>query len=304
MPVRPQASLNVSGGLAAFTAFLSWGLLPVYWKALGMVPALELLCQRITWSLLFMGLLLAAMGRLGEVRRAVTSRRTMLLLTASSALISLNWFTYIWAVNSGHVVECSLGYFIAPLVNMLLGFLFFRDRLRPLQVLAILLALAGVMNLVVGYGRFPWIALTLAFSFGLYGLVRKVVQVESAPGLFLETLILGLPASGYLLLLWAQGAGALGAHGPQIDTLLVGAGVVTALPLMAFAFGARRLSLVTLGVLQYVAPSCMFLLGVFVYGETFSPAHRTTFLLIWAGIALYTTEGTMQLRRAARFKTE
>ncbi|BBD09116.1 RarD protein, DMT superfamily transporter [Desulfovibrio ferrophilus] len=264
-----------------------------------MVPALELLCHRIAWSLLFLGLVLTTTGRMAEVYSALKSPRIMLPLTISSALISINWFTYIWAVNSGHVVESSLGYYINPLVNVILGFIFFKDRLRPLQMLAILLALAGVINLIVAYGHFPWIALTLAFSFGFYGLVRKIVHVESAPGLFLETLILGLPAAAYLLHLWGQNTGALGAYGLQADALMVGAGAATALPLMAFAFGARRLSLVTLGVLQYVAPTCMFLLGIFAYDETFTPAHMTTFLLIWAGIGLYTVDGVKRLRRAS-----
>ncbi|WP_461208732.1 EamA family transporter RarD [Desulfocurvus sp. DL9XJH121] len=290
-------SPRTRGAASATLAFLLWGLLPVYWKCLGQVPALEILCHRIVWSLAFVALALAATRRFGELRAALASRRTVGILCLTSALVSVNWFTYIWAVNAGHVVEASLGYYINPLVNVVLGFMFLGERPGRVQVLAILLAAAGVSVQVLAHGQVPWIALLLAVSFGLYGLARKVVRVESLPGLFFETAALGLPAAIWLLHLGLTGQGALGSQGTGTDALLVGAGVVTALPLAAFAHAARRLSLVTVGVFQYMAPTCMFLLGVFVYREPFSQAHLMTFLLIWAGIAVYTADGYARLRR-------
>jgi len=293
-----QASSSPPTGIgAAIGAFLIWGLLPMYWKALSAVPALQILCHRIVWSLVFLALVVTVRRGWGGVRQALRSRRDVLLLAAGSVLISINWFLYIWAVNHGHVVESSLGYYINPLVNVLLGFAFFRDRLRRWQVVAIVLAAAGVLNLVWQFGRAPWIALALAVSFGMYGLVRKVATVESVNGLFFETLVLGLPAAGYLGWQEMQGLGALGHLDIGTDLLLISAGVVTATPLVLFAFAARRLRLATVGVLQYIAPTGMFLLGVFAYGEPFSPAHLTTFALIWAGIALYTADGLRGLRR-------
>lgn len=293
MPPRPA-----SGPLLAFSAFLAWGLLPAYWKALAGLPALEILCHRIVWSL---GAVLAALlwtGGLSEARKALGSGREILLLSASSLLVGCNWFLYIWAVNAGHVVEASLGYYINPLVNVLLGRLFFRDRLRRAQAWAVALAAAGVLVLLVTHGRLPWIALSLAATFGLYGLVRKVMVVGALPGLFVETLVLGLPAGAWLIWLALHGQGALG-HAPVPTQLLaLGAGVVTAAPLAAFAAAARSLRLATLGIIQYVSPTGMFLLGVLVYGEHLGPAHAVTFVLIWAGIALYTRD-TLSLVRAS-----
>ena len=302
MPSSRPVSDTASGAMAAAMAFLMWGLLPIYWKALGMVPAMEILCHRIVWSLALITMVLWLTGRFGELRDALASRRTLLILCCTSLLVSINWFTYIWAVNSEHVMEASLGYYINPLVNVLLGFVFLRERPRRVQILAILLATVGVVNLVAAHGRLPWIALILAFSFGCYGLARKVAHVESLPGLFFETLALGLPAGIYLLHQGTTGVGALGTVNPGVDALLVGAGLVTALPLVAFAYGARRLPLVTVGILQYIAPTCMFVLGVFVYGEQFSAAHLTTFLFIWAGVAVYTVEGFVRHQRLARLR--
>ncbi|WP_028587011.1 EamA family transporter RarD [Desulfocurvus vexinensis] len=287
-----------TGIAAGLCAFLIWGLLPVYWKALGAVPPLELLCHRIVWSLVFLALVVTLRRGWAGVAHALRSRRDVLLLAVSSMLVSANWFLYIWAVNNDHVVESSLGYYINPLVNVLLGFLVFRDRLRRVQTMAILLATAGVLNMVWHFGRAPWLALVLALTFGLYGLARKVAAVESLNGLLFETLVLGLPATGYLWLREAQGLGALGHLGWSTDLLLAGAGVVTATPLLLFAFAARRLRLSTVGVLQYLAPTGMFLLGVFVYREPFTSAHMLTFLLIWAGVALYTADGLRSLRPA------
>jgi chloramphenicol-sensitive protein RarD len=297
-----QDNRTRSGLLAGLGAFVAWGLLPIYWKGLGQVPALEILCHRIVWSALFSGLILTALGRwheAGLVIRVAANRRMIWL---SGLLIGVNWFVYIWAVNAGHVVESSLGYYINPLVNVLFGVLFFKDRLRRLQLAAILLATLGVANLILTLGIFPWISLVLAFTFGLYGLVRKTMRVESLPGLFFETSTLSVPAVAYLGWLFLTGTSGMGSLGPGIDLMLVGAGAVTSLPLLAFAFSTRRLRLVTVGILQYIAPTCMFLLGVFVYGEPFTRAHLITFACIWAGVALYSAESMLLARKLNKIR--
>jgi len=287
---------SLSGLLAATFAFVCWGLLPLYWKALAAVSAQEIICHRIVWSLACTGLLLIAQGRLAEVRKALGTRRDMLLLAASSSLIGLNWFLYIWAVNAGHVLEASLGYYLNPLVNVALGRMVFRDKLRRPQAIAVGLAATGVAVQLVMQGRLPWIALCLAVSFGLYGMVRKLMTVESLPGLFLETMMLAGPAAAYLLWLAAQGLGGMGHLGLGTDALLVGAGLVTTVPLLAFAFGARQITMTTLGVLQYLGPTGMFLLGALVYGEPFGTWQAVTFGFIWAGVILYTADGVLRLR--------
>jgi chloramphenicol-sensitive protein RarD len=280
------------GGLfSAIFAFTAWGLLPVYWKALHHVPSVEILCHRIVWSFGFSALLITVFKRWGETRRCIVTPGNFKYFAAGSILIATNWFVYIWAVNSGHVVEASLGYYFNPLVNMLLGFVVFHDRLRRLQWVAVFLAVLGVMNQVMALGRFPWISIFLGVSFGFYGLVRKLMRVESLPGLFFETAILTFPAGSYLIYLGIVGKGALGTVDSISSTLLVSAGAVTSLPLIAFAFSTRRLSLVTVGILQYLSPTSMFLLGVFVYGESFSSAHLVTFACIWMGVAVYVADG-------------
>lgn len=290
-----------AGFFAALFAFTFWGLLPVYWKALGHIPSMEILSHRIVWSFVFGGLLITLTGRWQETRQAWSGPGNLKYFIASSALIAMNWFVYIWAVNSGHVVDASLGYYINPLVNMILGFIVYHDRLRRLQWAAVGLAAAGVMNQVLLIGRFPWISVFLGVTFGLYGLVRKLMRVESLPGLFFETTILMVPAAVYLVCLAVSGRGALGENSTLVsNALLLGAGAVTSLPLLAFAFGARRLSLVTVGILQYFAPTGMFLLGVFFYGEAFTRAHWVTFIFIWSGVILYTVDSVIALRRFSR----
>ncbi|XXJ20436.1 EamA family transporter RarD [Desulfovibrio caledoniensis] len=288
------------GFAAALAAFFGWGLLPVYWKSLITVNPFEILCHRVVWSLVFIAVILTLRRGWNATFAPLKSRRDRLILTASSLMIGFNWLLYIWAVNNDHVLDTSLGYYITPLVNVLLGFVFFRERLRPLQMIAIGLAALGVINSVVAHGHLPWISLALAVSFGLYGLLRKVASVESLPGLFLETMVLGPFALGYILWLQAHGASALSHQGIHVDLLLVGAGVVTASPLIGFAYGARRLQLTTVGLLQYLAPSIAFLLGVFVYREPFNASHLITFALIWSGLAVYTAESIVTMRAQRR----
>lgn len=290
-------SRTAAGLLGAGAAFFGWGILPVFWKALIMVPADELICHRIVWCMVFSGIVLTLQHRWGAVKELATQKRSLLLLCCSAVLVFVNWFIYVWAVNADHVVDASLGYYINPLVNVLLGWIAFRDGLNRGQTVAIILAGCGVAVSVAHFGKLPWIALSLAFSFGTYGLVRKVVRTEPLPGLFFETLLLTLPAGGYLLFKGVQGTGALGHLDTTHTLLLLSSGAVTALPLLSFSFAVRRLRLVTVGVMQYIAPTCMFLLGVFAYGEAFGLAHGVTFACIWAGVGVYLSDGLRSYRK-------
>ena len=257
------------GIVYAASAYTLWGLLPLFWKALHGVPALEILAHRMVWSLVVVLLLLAVQHHWRWIPAVLRNGRIVLTFAASALLLTLNWFIYIWAVNAGHVVEASLGYFINPLVNVLLGLLFLNERLRFRQLVAIAVALGGVVVLTVSYGVVPWIALTLAGSFGLYGLLRKTAALSSLEGLTLETLLLFLPALVYLLYLEANGTAAFGHTSTTTSLLLAAGGVATAFPLLLFAAAARRITLTLLGILQYIAPSMQFLLGVLVYDEPF-----------------------------------
>lgn len=296
MTPRP-AQETTSGFAAALGAFILWGLLPIYWKALISVDPFEILCHRIIWSLLFIALILTIKRRWTETFVPLRSPKNLGILILSSLCIGANWLLYIWAVNTNHILETSLGYYINPLVNVFFGFLFFRERLSRMQCIAIGLAALGVLNSVVSYGELPWISLVLAVSFSFYGVLRKVASVESLPGLFLETMVLAPAALYYLTHLQMTGTSDFLAGDMKVNILLIGAGAVTALPLIGFAFGARRLQLTTLGILQYSAPSIAFLLGVFVYGEPFGPTHMLTFALIWAGLAVYTGDTIHSIRK-------
>lgn len=285
------------GTLAALSAYIFWGLLPVYWKTIEHVPAQEILGHRIVWSLAVTLGLLAVRRQWGWLKQAARQPKTLLPYVGAAALLTINWFVYIWANNSGHIVETSLGYFINPLVNVLLGVVFLQERMRPGQWAAIGLAFAGVAYMTLNYGQAPWIALTLAFSFGFYGLIHKTGTLESVQGLNVETALMFLPAFGYLTYLGSRGTGAFGQASVGTTSLLGLAGFVTAIPLILFAYGARRVQLTTLGVLQYVAPTLQFLLGVVVYGESFTQARLIGFSLIWAALLLYTAEGFITQRR-------
>ena len=285
------------GILYAVSAYVIWGLLPIYWKALHIVPAGQILAHRIVWSLAFVGLVLTARRKWAWWGEAKKRPRVLLTFAFSGTLLAVNWYTYIWAVNAGHIVETSLGYFINPLVNVLLGFLFLKERLRVAQWLALSVAAAGVVYLTFNYGSFPWIALTLAFTFGAYGLLRKTAALNSAEGLFLETAVLFLPALGFLLLQQAHGTGAFAHTGVATSLLLIGAGAATSIPLLLFASGARRITMTTLGLLQYIAPTLQFLIGVLIYKEPFGVERLIGFGLIWLALVLYTVEGYISHRR-------
>lgn len=282
--------------IAGFAAFATWGLIPVYWKLLKTVPADEIIAHRCVWTTLFLIGLLTWQRRWPELREAARSRRTLLYCLASGLALSTNWLVFIWAVNVNRVVETSLGYFMTPLVNVLFGAIFLRERLTRWQFASVLLALVGVLNLTLGYGKFPWVAIILCVSFGIYGLLRKKSGTRPIPGLFLETTLLTPLAIIYLLNLQRAGALSFGpAHWP-LALLLVSTGVVTGLPLVWFGHAARHLRLTTIGFLQYLAPTGSFFLGVFLYHEPFTRAHLITFTFIWTALAIFTVEAVWRWR--------
>jgi len=268
-------------------AYLIWGFFPVYFKALAGVPPLQVVCHRIVWSVLFLWLIIGWRGRWGVIRDALFDRRAVTLLIASALLIATNWLVFIIAVGHAQVIQSSLGYFITPFVSVLLGFFFFKERLRRLQLVSLVLAAIGVLLLTIQYGRVPWAAITLALTFGSYGLFRKIVSVDSLTGLTVETLLLGPVALGYLIFVSWSGYGAFPAASPQTTALLMLSGVATAVPLLLFASAARRLRLATIGFLQYLTPTLHFLLAVLLYREPFTQAHLTSFLFIWSGLCCY-----------------
>lgn len=280
------------GILSALGAFGIWGFMPLYWKAMEQVPALQIMTHRIVWSLLFVALLLLISGRLKGLIQSLKDTKLLLISGSCALLIAVNWLTYIWAVNNGFIIESSLGYFINPIINVIFGVIFLQERLRPLQWLSVALATSGVLYLTFSYGELPWIALTLAFSFAFYGLLRKRSPASALQGLALETAILFLPASGFLLWLGWQQQGSFGQLSTTQDLLMIGCGVITAIPLLLFASAARRISLTTLGIIQYLGPTIQLLIGVWVYQEPFEGERALSFIIIWAALALYTLEGT------------
>jgi chloramphenicol-sensitive protein RarD len=291
------------GMLYAAGAYTIWGLLPLYWRGLHDVPAGEILAHRMVWSLVVVFGLLAVQRHWRWLPGALRHGRVVLAFLASAVLLTLNWFVYIWGVNHGHVVETSLGYFINPLVNVLLGIVLLKERLRVGQGIAIAVALLGVVYLTVVYGSFPWIALSLAFSFGGYGLIRKLAPLPSLEGLTLETMLLFVPALAYLLFLQLEGIASFGTAGSIPALLMVGSGVVTATPLLLFASGARRLSMTTLGLLQYIAPTIQFLIGVWVFDEPLNQSRLIGFGMIWLALVLYTAENIVRVQRVSRLRT-
>ncbi len=288
------------GVLYALGAYFLWGLFPLYWKNLQDVPPVEILSHRIVWSLLFLLGFLAVKRHWGWLRPALGNGKILLSSLLTAVLLGSNWLIYIFGVNTGRIVETSLGYFINPLVSVLLGMIFLREALRRGQWLAIGLAALGVLYLTVSVGALPWLSLVLAFSFGFYGLIRKTAVLNSQEGLTLEMGWLVLPAAGYLLYVQAQGTAAFARNGLATTVLLLLAGVATAVPLLLFAAGARLIPLATIGFLQYLAPTLQFLIGVFVYGEAFPPARMVGFSIIWLALALYSVEGIVASRRQAR----
>lgn len=288
-----------AGYLYAFGAFALWGLvLPIYIKALKAVPVVEILAHRILWAALFALLLLAFLGRL-RLLRTVLLPRSLGLLVLSAALVTINWVTYVIAVTHDNLLAASLGYFLNPLVSIALGMLVLGERLKPRQLAACGVAAVGVLILAAATRGVPWIALSLALSFGCYGLVRKVVAVEALAGFAFEVAILAPLAAGYLVWLGATGGGAFALATPGLDLLLLGSGLFTALPLVWFAAAARKLPLTTIGLLQFTAPSAAFLLGIFAFGEPFGAAQAACFGCIWLALLLYSLDTVMGVRAGA-----
>jgi chloramphenicol-sensitive protein RarD len=284
----PRAStIGLAYGLAAYG---SWGLLPLFWKQLGHVPALELLLHRVVWALSFLLLVIGVRGRFAEVRAALRVRNTRLTLILTAALVATNWFTFVYGIGTARVLHVSLGYFITPLVSVTLGLVVLRERLRPLQWVAVGLAAIGVAYMATRAGELPWISLLLAVTFGLYGLLRKTVRVEALPGTACETLILVVPSLLGIAWLESSGQGHFFSTDATTTLLMAMTGVISALPLWWFANAARRLALTSIGFLQYLAPSLHFLLAVFAFGETFTPAHGWTFGCIWGAVALFAAD--------------
>lgn len=291
--------MDRKGILYAIGAYMMWGLFPLYWKQLEIIPALQIIGHRIGWSFILLLLVVLVTGQWKAFRAAASDRKTIRIYLVAAVLISVNWFTYVWAVNHGFVVETSLGYYINPLFSVLLGVTIFRERLRPVQWVPIGLAALGVAYLGFHYGSLPWIALTLAFTFGLYGMVKKVAPLGSLYGLTLETGLLFLPALAYLG--WCEyiGQGAFLHSGLQRDWMMIGGGLVTTVPLLLFASAAPRVPLTVIGVLQYVNPTMQFLLGVLLYKEPFTHDRLIGFGLVWAGLILFWAEGLYARRMLA-----
>ncbi|HET6563494.1 MAG TPA: EamA family transporter RarD [Marmoricola sp.] len=291
------------GFLMGLGAYSLWGLFPLYWPFLEPAGALEILAHRVVWSAVVMAVLVLLVRRTAELRRALTSPRTVVLMAAASAVIGANWGLFIWGVNNDHVIETSLGYFINPLVTVVLGVVVLGERLRPVQWASLGLAAVAVTALTVDYGRPPWLALALAGSFGAYGLIKKTAGVGAVAGLTVETVLLAPVALGFLVVLADQGEGHFTGHGVDHALLLTTTGIVTAVPLLLFGGAAARIPLSTLGLLQYLTPSIQFLLGLLVFGEPMPATRWIGFILIWTALVLFTLESLRQ-HRLTRLRVE
>ncbi|MFE1551462.1 EamA family transporter RarD [Streptomyces sp. NPDC058718] len=287
-----------AGLLYGIGAYGMWGLVPLFWPLLKPAGAVEILAHRMVWSLVFVGLALLALRRWSWIPELARSPRKLALITVAAAVISVNWGLYIWSVNAGKVVEASLGYFINPLVTIALGVLVLKERLRPAQWAAVGVGFAAVLVLAIGYGQPPWISLTLAFSFAIYGLVKKKLNLGGLESLAAETAVLFLPALGYLIWLGAQGTLAFGSEGAGHAALLASTGIVTAVPLVCFGAAAIRVPLSTLGLLQYLAPTFQFLLGVLYFHEAMPPERWAGFSLVWLALTLLTWDALRTARRS------
>jgi chloramphenicol-sensitive protein RarD len=295
-PNKDAGDLKRQGVIYGLCAYFCWGFFPVYFKLVKAVPPLEMVAHRIVWSLAFLLVLITWKGAWQEMLSILRKPKHVGVLLASTLLLATNWLVFIYAVSVGEVLQSSLGYFINPLVSVLLGFVFLRERLERAQWLSLLLAATGVVYLAVQYGVMPWISLLLAASFGLYGLIRKSLRVEPLVGLAVETLLLSPIALWYVVHLYNSGTGTFLASSLKLDLLVPLSGVVTSVPLLLFAAAAKRLRLATIGFLQYFTPTMHFLLAVLVYGETFTHTHLISFLFIWSGLVLYSLHAYRSMR--------
>lgn len=297
----PDSRRGLTFGIAAYAM---WGVFPLYWPLLQPAGALEILAHRVLWSAVTIGLLVLIMRRTSQLRAIVADRRVRLLLTVAAAVISVNWLTYIWGVTHDHVVETSLGYFINPLVTVLMGVLILGERLRPLQWVAMGFATIAVLVLTLDYGRLPWVALVLAFTFGSYGLCKKTANVGAVESLAFETAVTAPIAGGYLVWLGLTGASNFASHGLDHTLLFLTTGIVTAVPLICFGAAATRVSLVTLGLLQYLAPIIQFALGVLYFHEDMPAGRWVGFVLVWIALIMFTVEAVNHRRRQLRLTVE
>ncbi|MGL5823739.1 MAG: EamA family transporter RarD [Nocardioides sp.] len=299
-PRVPKISETRAGFAYGISAYVLWGLFPLYWPLLEPAGALEILGHRILWSVLALGVLVIALKRRESFRNIVASPRARWTLAGAAALITLNWATYIWGVNNERVVEAALGYFISPLLSVLLGVVVLGERLRRLQWAALALIAAAIIVLAVDYGRLPWVALVLACSFGTYGLLKKRADVGGVESLAFETVLAAPFAAGFLIWLGTQRQAEFGNHGVWHMMLIATTGLVTAVPLICFAESATRVSMVSLGLMQYLAPTIQFLLGVLWFGEPMPSSRLTGFLLVWAALIFFTAESLNHRRTSSR----
>jgi chloramphenicol-sensitive protein RarD len=288
------------GVLYGIGAYALWGFFPIYWKALHVVPALQVIGHRIGWSFILLLTYIVARGQGKAFRVSAMNWRTIGIYSIAAILLSFNWLIYVWGVNAGFIVETSLGYYINPLLSVLLGVVFLRERLRPMQWIPVGLATIGVIYLTFAYGRLPWIALSLAFTFGFYGFVKKLSPLGSLHGLTLETGIVFPVALIYLAILGLNGSGAFLNEGIQIDLFLIGAGLVTTIPLLMFASAAKQIPLTIVGLLQYIAPTIQFLIGVFIYKEAFDFSRLIGFSMVWVALIIFAVENYLANRVAVK----
>ena len=285
------------GILYAISAYIIWGLLPLFWKILEDVPAFQILCHRISWSLVFLVFIHIIKKNFNWLKAAVKNKRTVITFLITSILLSANWFTYIWAVNNGRTIEASLGYFINPLLTVMLGVFFLRERPDKWSWIAISLASIGIAYTIIVYGSVPWIALVLAGSFSIYGLLRKQAALNSFEGLTFETLILFIPATAMLIYLEAKGVGSFGHVSFTKNVYLFLVGIATSVPLLLFAAAARRIELTSLGILQYIAPTLQFLIGLLIFKEDLSRSNLIGFSFVWIALIIYTINNILANRR-------
>lgn len=289
------------GVLFALGAYLSWGFAPIYFKALDGFAAPDILMHRVIWSVLTLVLFIFVAKQWGKVKAALKNTKIILILLASAILLAGNWLVFIWSVNNDHLLDASLGYYINPLLNVLLGRLFLGETLRPMQKIAVGSAFIGVASLLVSHGSLPWIALFLACSFGVYGLLRKKIPVESMPGLLLESLMM-LPFALYFWAFYAAPSSNLVENSWEVNVLLISAGLVTTVPLIFFNAAAQRIKYSTLGFFQYLAPSMMFVMAVLLFGEPLDEARLVTFAFVWAGLAIFTMDSLRTYRKGKKQK--
>lgn len=291
-----------SGTWYAIGAYILWGVLPIYWKQLQPVSSLQVVAHRVVWTLLFTLVLLAATGQLGSLREEARRPKVLRTYLIASLLIGSSWVLYVWAVNAGYIVETSLGYFINPLISVMMGVLILREKIRPWQWLPVGLAAAGVLYLTISYGQPPWIAIGLAGVFALYGLVKKTAPLKAAHGLALETIFMLLPALAWLGYTSLRGENAFTTISPAIDFYLIGAGIVTAAPLLLFASAAPKIPLSMIGLLQYIAPTMQLLIGVLIYHEDFAAQKQIGYSLVWVGLVIFWLEGWLHRRKQSNLR--